>query len=733
MSEAQFKNTPFADKFKGKATGARVGSSFANALNKSKNKGARKSGYKGVVQNTPEFARICNLPSRELDLDDVMDLTSIFRKPGGTMELRPVQSASLLEANIANGLFGPQGVGWGKTLTTLLMAEAMDSERAVLIVPSQLRNQLNRDIEEVYGPHFNLPLDRIVRIMSYSDLSQAKNTGLLDELEPDLIVLDEAQNLARKGSARTKRFMRYMRENPHCRLVALSGGTTKNSILDYAHFLEMALRKNSPLPKGHEELQLWAAALDVKPPQPADPGVLKLLLHEEDDGNVRLAYRRRLVNTRGVVATVESALSTRLLVRSIKPDNVPDEVTGALEEVNRTWAFNGEEYASAVSFWRFCRQMSSGFYYRWVWPDGAPNEEDREWLEARAAWKKALREKLKTSGESMDSDLLLTNAAERWRKKIEDHSTCEGEFEGEDHSDCAYDVWEEYEKGSEGWENAALAEEDLDPDFDEDDGDFQPGHHVTRCKVDPESPGGCTGEGPEWVVTDCKIYLKHPEHCTGKKTVPPGAGTKLFQCEEYITWKKVKGLYHPTPPTEAVILSDFIARAAIKRAQHHLQEGHKVIIWYVDRVVGEMLESLSGYPRFGAGADASAVKEDVIICSIATQGTGKNLQHYSANVVVTMPTNGAELEQLGGRTHRPLQEAELIIIEYFDHTESLDKCMNDCIADAMYIEDTQGQRQKILYAEGEGIQRKKIMQRKLLKATQEQLEKGANEGTEEIA
>ena len=70
---------------------------------------------------------------------------------------------------------------------------------------------------------------------------------------------------------------------------------------------------------------------------------------------------------------------------------------------------------------------------------------------------------------------------------------------------------------------------------------------------------------------------------------------------------------------------------------------------------------------------------------------------------------GQETEQLLGRTHRPGQEDDLCTTDYYDHTDSLDQAMSDVIADALYIEDSTGQRQKILYADGERIKHKKQM------------------------
>lgn len=666
---------------------------FQRALESSREKMARQDardqGYSGVVVKSAEWHRIQAIPRRDLKLEEVVDLTSIWRKKGGTMSLRPIQSAALYEAHIANGLFGPIGVGYGKTLITLLMPEAMDSERTVLLVPPQLRDQLAREIREVYGPHFNLPMDRIVRIVAYSELSLAKNTDLLEQLEPDLIIADEAHNLRRASSARTKRFLRYMRDNPHCRFVGLSGTMTTKSILDYAHLLELALRKNSPLPDpktAHKDLQDWAGALDAAPTRRIQEGVLRQFC--EGGENVRQGFRRRLVQTLGVVATEESAIGTSLVVQDMRPPIVPASVSEALDEVNRTWAFRGEQYADPLSMWRFQRQMSVGFYYRWVWPNDEPDE---EWLEARANWKSAARDKVKLGRVGMDSEFLVASAAERWRKSIEDHSQCEGKLVGEDHSKCLI-TKEEVE--TDDWEG----HDSLDV--------------VTsiHCKVNPKAPSKCTGKPQEWEPTKCKVYKGNPKHlqyCTGEEPRKYGPDSTLFECEEWITWKKVKTKYNPQPPTEAVWVSDWLAYDVVAKAKEKIAKGHKVIIWYTHKVMGARVEELSGFARYGQGQDASSATEDAIICSAATQGVGKNLQRYDCNLDISIPTNGKDFEQRAGRTHRPGQLSDEVFYGYYGHTAALDEAMTGVIADAIYIQDSTGQRQKILYADGERIKMKK--------------------------
>lgn len=651
---------------------------------------ARDDGYTSVVTATAEWHRIRSIPRRVLDLKDVQDLTLVFRKPGGTMNLRPIQSASLYEAHVANGLFGPLPVGSGKTLLTLLLPEAMDSERAVLLIPTQLRNQLINEIEHVYSPHFNIELERIVQIVAYSELSLARNSTLLEELNPDLIIADECHALRRSSAARTKRFLRYMRENPQCRFVGLSGTITSNSILDYAHLIELALRKNSPLPDRYQELQDWAGVLDVKPKKRVQAGVLQQLC--QGDENVRQGYRRRLVETLGVVAPEEGAIGTSLLVENIRPSVVPREIVESLNEVLNTWAFRGEEYSDPLAIWRFMRQMSCGFYYRWIWPD---NEPDDEWLEARAAWKAAARSKIKLNRPGMDSELLVSNAAERWRKSVEDHSNCVGAWSVEDHSQCEYTT---------EIRNACGRCGDI------------PTPGCSQCEKNRErimknciygysrKSKQCTGKSPTFEPVECKLYPQ-VKYCTGKKPTPTTKG--VFQSEEWIAWCRVKGRYNPAPPTEAVWVSDWLAKDAVKRAHKLVKDGRKVILWYSHKVLGDRMEELSGFPHYGSGQDASGSTHSAMICSIATQGTGKNLQHYNHNIILSVPTNGKDFEQLVGRTHRPGQLADRVVVSYYDHTDALDDAMTSIINDALYTKDSMGLEQKILYADGEKIKLKK--------------------------
>ena len=365
---------------------------------------AEVDGAVGVVTNSVEFKRILELTRRALDLDGIEDATHVFQKPDSTMRLRPIQSAALIDAATMDGLFAPIGVGFGKTLITLLLPTAMYSKKAVLLMPPAVRNQLIREIATIYGPNFELPE---LTIVAYSELSLAKNATLLDQIKPDLIIADEAHHLRHRSAARTKRFMRYMSDHPECRFAALSGTITNKSIMDYAHLIELALRKSSPLPRGYREVKDWAGALDVKPEYVMRPGALRKLCDEGEE--TRDGYRRRLVETPGVVATSHKETGSSLLVRRLDV-KIPDAIETLLTEVRKQWSIEGNVFEDILTYHRTLKQISCGFYYKWKWPGGVV---DYEWLEARSAWHRAVRDKLRRSIRGMDSPLLLANAADR--------------------------------------------------------------------------------------------------------------------------------------------------------------------------------------------------------------------------------------------------------------------------------------------------------------------------------
>jgi hypothetical protein len=107
-----------------------------------------------------------------------------------------------------------------------------------------------------------------------------------------------------------------------------------------------------------------------------------------------------------------------------------------------------------------------------------------------------------------------------------------------------------------------------------------------------------------------------------------------------------------------------------------------------------------GWRYFGAGDEGILMTTEPAICvSIDAHSTGKNLERYSRNLITSPPTNGETWQQLLGRTHREGQLADTVTVEVMLHCEELEACFEKARADARYLEDTFGNRQKLNFAD----------------------------------
>lgn len=381
------------------------------------------------VAHTDEFRRIAALPRRVWSPDDLSrltaELTSILRTPSGTMTLRPVQALALHDAAIEGGLFGSIGVGEGKTLTSLLLPAVLPCKRPLLLLPAGLIENAQRERRRL-AQHWRIP--NTLRIFSYNMLGLAEHERELENFAPDAILCDEVHRLKNRHAAVTRRVARYMMHAPYTVFCGFSGSVMDKSLTEFAHILRWALKTKSPVPVTNEELEEWAEALDVAvdPMQRRQAGALLELCTPVEragppDIAARHGFRRRLVETPGVVATIGEGehVGCSIYVREIR-HKVSPIVEQHFETLRTKWETpDGWQLTSGTEVWQDAQELAIGLHY--IWDPRPPTE----WREARKAWNGFARDII-ARGRTYDSPLHVANACdagklpndalESWRK-----------------------------------------------------------------------------------------------------------------------------------------------------------------------------------------------------------------------------------------------------------------------------------------------------------------------------
>lgn len=348
------------------------------------------------VRDTEELRRIRDAP-RELwherpDLDRLIAALTLRLRTGVPIpdhiperqvprRLLGTQASALRALYESGGCFAPIDTGGGKTLLSLVAAELMQAKRAVLIAPKELEGE-HMTHRKRCAPYWKiLPL----KFVSYQVLPHQPD--LLERLNPDLVILDEAHFVKSTGSARWERIRAWRRKNPSVPVMAMSGSFAERSGLTFAHIARLCLGGASFLPRERDELIEWCQALDVSPPfgTRLDTGALQTLdsIPAEQDADLidtaRAKFARRMLSTRGVVGSAGDLPAVKLMLREHHMP-APEAVQSCIDKMRQDGQVpNGDTIESAFDLWRHERSMSCGLWYRWR--DPAPPE----WLAARKA------------------------------------------------------------------------------------------------------------------------------------------------------------------------------------------------------------------------------------------------------------------------------------------------------------------------------------------------------------
>lgn len=625
-----------------------------------------------------EIERICRLPVVELPDDAAVDVVSREVVQAEHFErgfrLRPCQVGALLAWDLYEGLFGPIGVGEGKTYICLLIADRAfarrESVRSMLILPPNLVPQLTRSAipaaRRIFGirvpihvladrgPKGRQALARSGRsglyVMPYSGLSGRDAEQILQDVAPDLLILDEAHRVKNRSAARTRRLLRYV-DKARPRMVALSGTITSKSVMDYHHLIGNALGDSSPLPRSGVLASEWAAVIDASAGESSGSGTgpLTPLLewarrefpHEDIPRGMpgfRSAFRLRLNTAPGVVASGDTELGTSLLVRNVPPAEECeglDELRRLEKQVEDLWISpSGDEIEHGMHKWKHLYELSSGFFYRLRWPTA-------EELERRRS--------------------LVRDQAEAFVVAAQEHHAARQEFNRQ------LRRWIDA-RGRQGLDTPLLVESDM-------------AHHGAR-NVGAELYG-------YWTEARSREFEGMPRRVSEPVRVCP--------------WK----VRH-------------VAREALAQHEEALKAGTRpgVLVWYFHDEVGrwlcDELRTLGVDPlwcpadsvRPGSGVrllDPSNAGR-IVVLSMGGHAEGKNLQGemehpgFERQVLAQFPRPAPLLEQLLGRTHRQGQKADELCPVTVNASEFDHQNMAACLIDALYIHQTTGTRQKAVYA-----------------------------------
>lgn len=352
-----------------------------------------------------ELRRILDLPV----IEAAPDLTDEVRVPGGEWSLRPAQSRALHMMREYGGLVGSIAVGGGKTLIGQLapVILGVDPCKVLVLTTAQLVREARREYE-TYREHFDV---RLPRYVSYSKLSSQDGVDLLASYDPEWIIADEAHCLKNKDAARTKRFLRFMKDHPDVKFAAMSGTLTSRSLHDFAHLATLALGEHSPLPRGYPRLRMWARVLDVNSREPATPADKAQLDHliawtQREDVTPRQAFQRRFSTAPGCVLTETSSCDARLTMSALRLE-IPESVHLATRTARGAYKLpNGADIADPLRMNAKVRELGQGFYYEWVWPGGIV---DKQWLKRRSDIACAVRQYIKRY-RGLDTWGLVTSA-----------------------------------------------------------------------------------------------------------------------------------------------------------------------------------------------------------------------------------------------------------------------------------------------------------------------------------
>ena len=151
-----------------------------------------------------------------------------------------------------------------------------------------------------------------------------------------------------------------------------------------------------------------------------------------------------------------------------------------------------------------------------------------------------------------------------------------------------------------------------------------------------------------------------------------------------------------TPPVATRWVSHDVVDHVLDRLDVLEAERGPVLVWCEHRATLEVLADCG--VRVLRPGDAVPTTPTTLALPRHSFGVGKNLQAWSTSLVLEPTASGTTWEQLIGRTHREGQQADDVLLEvpFWDGMALV--YLKSAMEDAQYVQDSTGQKQKLLLA-----------------------------------
>lgn len=577
-------------------------------------------------------------------------------------QLNAVQAWFLRDAEECGGAVGFCGVGSGKSIAFLLSSLLYaDARLAVLLIEPKQRAHYRAEylrLREHFRvssivfddgkPGYTVPGTTPLHLISYSVVSQTRNSDILDNRDPDVLGLDEAHRACGQSAInrRVKRFCMdkikrreeaLQRGEPvRARAVNLldaSGTLESKSVEDTQMLCAYSLGTGSPLPLDPIESARWSAVMDrsYQPDRNSktakmlqkvftgntyDGDSLDNLLSDGPEAKIREGFRQHRLWTPGIISSSAASVNAAIYLSERIPPKMPQSVRDALINVRSKWQRpDGEELTEKIEQVSCARNVGCGFYSYWAFPkhkcectDYVPCQACQlidNWFLRRKMFNKEARSKLLLGEQNLDSRKLLEDAARRFHQK--------------------------------------------DPPYQ--------------------------GELPVWASLTWPAWAEIED---------------AIEYDERQKWIDNGG--------------DWLARDAAEWATKN-----KGVVWFQSIAFGRKVAELTGLPYFNGGPGAEdrmrAEKGDrSIIVSINAHGAGTNGLQFVFNhqLICETPASNASqkgYEQLLGRLHREGQKKDAVITEGYFHITELKDALRKAIEQAEFNFEMTGNKQKLLCAD----------------------------------